>query len=47
MDMLDGTPVLDIKPYVGEFDDRVSSRKGWLESVRRQTDVADERFDET
>ena len=45
VDLLDGTPVLDIKPYVGEFDDRSGSRKGWLESVRRHTDVADDRFE--
>jgi tRNA-Thr(GGU) m(6)t(6)A37 methyltransferase TsaA len=45
LDILDGTPVLDIKPYVGEFDDRAGTRKGWLESVERQTDLADDRFD--
>jgi tRNA-Thr(GGU) m(6)t(6)A37 methyltransferase TsaA len=45
IDLLEGTPVLDIKPYVGEFDDRAQVRKGWLEHVRRQTDVADDRFE--
>jgi tRNA-Thr(GGU) m(6)t(6)A37 methyltransferase TsaA len=45
VDLLEGTPVLDIKPYVGEFDDRAQVRKGWLEHVRRQTDVADDRFE--
>jgi len=45
LDILDGTPVLDIKPYVGEFDDRIGTRKGWLESVERQTDQADDRFE--
>ncbi len=31
VDMLDETPVIDIKPYVGEFD-RISDPKfGWLE----------------
>ena len=44
VDLLDGTPVLDIKPYVGEFDDRAGARVGWLESARRRTDVADDRF---
>lgn len=44
LDLLDGTPVLDIKPYVGEFDERAHSRVGWLESARKQTDVADDRF---
>ena len=44
LDLLEGTPVLDIKPYVGEFDDRPNSRTGWLEDARKQTNVADDRF---
>jgi tRNA (adenine37-N6)-methyltransferase len=28
-DMLDGTPLLDIKPYVPEFDVRTDVRTGW------------------
>jgi len=28
-DMLDGTPLLDIKPYVPEFDGRADVRTGW------------------
>lgn len=31
VDILDGTPLLDIKPYVPQFDDRVKVRIGWLE----------------
>ena len=30
VDMLDGTPLLDIKPYVEEFDVRTGTRSGWL-----------------
>lgn len=30
-DMLDGTPVLDIKPYVPAFDIRQTTRVGWFE----------------
>ncbi len=30
IDVLDGTPVLDIKPYVPEFDMRDAKRTGWL-----------------
>jgi len=45
LDILDDTPVLDIKPYVGEFDDRDGARTGWLESAGGQTDVADDRFE--
>ena len=32
-DMLDGTPLIDIKPYVPEFDQRTEVRTGWY-SVR-------------
>lgn len=31
VDMLDGTPLLDIKPYVPDFDARIVYRIGWLE----------------
>jgi tRNA (adenine37-N6)-methyltransferase len=31
VDMLDGTPLLDIKPYVPEFDWRSGERTGWYE----------------
>jgi tRNA-Thr(GGU) m(6)t(6)A37 methyltransferase TsaA len=32
VDILDGTPLLDIKPYVPEFDSREAERTGWLAS---------------
>lgn len=44
IDFLDGTPILDIKPYVSEFDERAEARFGWLNLVRKQTQVADDRF---
>jgi tRNA-Thr(GGU) m(6)t(6)A37 methyltransferase TsaA len=31
VDIVDGTPLLDIKPYVSEFDMREVERTGWLE----------------
>ena len=31
MDILDGAPLLDIKPYIEDFDVRRHTRKGWLE----------------
>ena len=34
-DMLDGTPLLDIKPYVPEFDIRTDTRSGWYETRAR------------
>jgi len=46
VDIVDGTPLLDLKPYVPEFDTRKSTRTGWLSIARhRVRDVrADERF---
>jgi tRNA-Thr(GGU) m(6)t(6)A37 methyltransferase TsaA len=32
MDILDGTPLLDIKPYVPDFDIRSGTRSGWYET---------------
>ena len=34
VDMLDGTPLLDIKPYVPEFETPQEFRLGWLEKAR-------------
>jgi len=31
VDIVDGTPLLDVKPYVPEFDTREVERIGWLE----------------
>ena len=31
VDVLDGTPVLDIKPYVKQFDSRPDAVSGWIE----------------
>ncbi|MCU0305089.1 MAG: tRNA (N6-threonylcarbamoyladenosine(37)-N6)-methyltransferase TrmO [Thermoanaerobaculales bacterium] len=44
VDLLDGTPVLDIKPYVGEFDSLEEVRCGWLDEVRSRRRLADDRF---
>lgn len=44
LDLLDGTPVLDIKPYVGEFDNRDNVRTGWLAAARERRKRADDRF---
>ncbi|HLC17681.1 MAG TPA: tRNA (N6-threonylcarbamoyladenosine(37)-N6)-methyltransferase TrmO [Thermodesulfobacteriota bacterium] len=46
VDIVDGTPLLDIKPYVPEFDMRKAERRGWLagkEAVVSET-KADKRF---
>lgn len=46
VDILDGTPVLDIKPYVPEFDHYAVDRIGWLEQAKRHVRAtkADRRF---
>lgn len=46
VDMIDGTPLLDIKPYVRNFDSAEDHKIGWLENriVRKDMNVADERF---
>lgn len=31
VDVVDGTPLLDIKPYIPEFDVQKAEKKGWLE----------------
>ena len=31
VDIIDGTPLLDIKPYVPEFDSKTDIKIGWLE----------------
>ena len=46
LDILDGTPLLDIKPYVPEFDAFPDSRAGWLDAHREDRRKADARFHE-
>ena len=43
LDILDGTPVLDIKPYVPRFDAFPGARAGWLDAARREAGHADSR----
>lgn len=44
IDILDGTPLLDIKPYVGKFDSFEVKRNGWLDTVDKGNAKADNRF---
>jgi len=34
VDIIDGTPLLDIKPYVPEFDEHKVDSTGWLEQAK-------------
>jgi tRNA-Thr(GGU) m(6)t(6)A37 methyltransferase TsaA len=47
VDLLDGTPVLDLKPYVPEFDAVAAERTGWLAAAAERVHSvrADRRFD--
>ena len=33
IDVLDGTPLLDIKPYIRQFDCRENARSGWVDGA--------------
>ncbi|MBU0637303.1 MAG: tRNA (N6-threonylcarbamoyladenosine(37)-N6)-methyltransferase TrmO [Planctomycetes bacterium] len=46
LDILDGTPLLDLKPYVPNFDSRPDARAGWVAAVagQQRPPVADDRF---
>jgi len=46
VDILDGTPLLDIKPYVPEFDVQEKVRTGWFGKARKTVSnrKADDRF---
>lgn len=39
VDVLDGTPILDIKPYLGHFDCRPDATLGWLSEAESAPDA--------
>lgn len=43
VDILDGTPLLDIKPYIENFDSVGKSRSGWMQASDK--DVSNKRSD--
>lgn len=45
VDILDDTPLLDIKPYVPQYDHYPEQRIGWLAGVSESLVVADARFE--
>ncbi len=45
VDMVSGTPLLDIKPYVPEFDCHPDSRAGWFDQSDSGRCLADDRFE--
>jgi len=46
VDIIDGTPLLDIKPYVPEFDVQKDVKTGWLAKAEKQVKgkKSDKRF---
>jgi tRNA (adenine37-N6)-methyltransferase len=44
VDVLDGTPLLDLKPYVPAFDAHPGARAGWFDLAPVDTRRADDRF---
>lgn len=44
VDMLDGTPLLDIKPYIPQADSFPGSRAGWFDESKSNRERADDRF---
>lgn len=45
VDILDGTPLLDIKPYVPQYDNYPITRCGWIDHLPDEPVVADGRFE--
>jgi tRNA (adenine37-N6)-methyltransferase len=46
VDILDGTPLLDLKPYVPAFDSYPDATSGWLEQSSQRAGLcrSDDRF---
>jgi len=44
VDLLDGTPIIDIKPYVSQYDSFPNSKGGWHEQSDSSRLSADDRF---
>lgn len=44
LDIIDGTPLLDIKPYISRFDSYHVRRNGWIDNVQNKQGIADDRF---
>jgi tRNA-Thr(GGU) m(6)t(6)A37 methyltransferase TsaA len=45
LDILDGTPLLDLKPYVPESDSHPTSKAGWFDESKSRRCLADNRFE--
>ena len=46
LDIIDSTPLLDIKPYIKDFEDLGKIRLGWIKGKIKDNHKSDERFGE-
>ncbi len=44
VDIVDNTPLLDIKPYIKDFDIKASAKEGWIKGKIKQDNMSDDRF---
>jgi tRNA-Thr(GGU) m(6)t(6)A37 methyltransferase TsaA len=44
VDIINNTPLLDIKPYVRDFDSVQSNKQGWIEGKIKKNHYSDDRF---
>ena len=44
VDMLNNTPLIDIKPYIPEIDSHPNAKSGWYEKVKNKKRLSDDRF---
>ncbi|MBN1183819.1 MAG: tRNA (N6-threonylcarbamoyladenosine(37)-N6)-methyltransferase TrmO [Bacteroidales bacterium] len=48
VDILDGSPLIDIKPFIQRFDNRMKTKSGWFEKRKKLKShqlISDERFE--
>jgi tRNA-Thr(GGU) m(6)t(6)A37 methyltransferase TsaA len=45
LDLLDGTPVLDVKPYMPSFDAFPDAAAGWMDDAKERREISDGRFE--
>ncbi len=46
LDIMDNTPLLDIKPFIEDIDNRFNTRQGWAANKEFNSKLSDDRFSE-
>lgn len=44
VDMMDNTPLIDIKPFIEEIDNKTGTRQGWAKNKEFESRLSDDRF---